>query len=98
MTVGAVFIIMHVEGLLSIVAFAAEFSLGYLGHVDPACPMRHLENQVMAPTAIQAFSQHMFFMAEDHACGVFRTEGQITASDFVGVNFKRDHKIDQGHG
>jgi len=56
MIVGTISLIIHIEGLLTIVAFAAEFSLGYPGHVDLVCPSCHLEDMVMTSAAIQHLS------------------------------------------
>ena len=65
MTAGAVFLVLHVERLLPIMAFAAEISLGDLRHVHLVRPLRHLEYLIMAPDTLKPLAFHVFFMAED---------------------------------
>jgi hypothetical protein len=81
MALAAVFLVLHIEGLLTVVALAAELALGKLGHVHLVGTLLHLEYRVMATGAFQSFFAYVLFMAEDDLAGVFRREDDVAAAD-----------------
>jgi hypothetical protein len=97
-TAGAVFFVLHVEGLLSIMASAAEISLGDLLHVYLVRPVRHLKYLVMAVDTLEPLSYQVSFMAEDYRRSVFGCEGQITAANLLRKSAERNRQVCRDHG
>jgi hypothetical protein len=88
----AVLGVLDVEGLLSIVAFPAEFAFGDLAHVHFVGTLRHLEDLVMAPGAFEAFLAHVPLVAEKDRRGLFRSERQVTPAHLLSECAERKQK------
>jgi len=66
----AVLLVLRGEGLLPVVALAAEITLRDLAHIDLVRALRHLEYLIVAAGALHPFFLYMLFMAEDHRRGI----------------------------
>jgi hypothetical protein len=75
---------LHVEGLLAVVALAAEVSLGDLGHVHLVRTLGHLKDLIMASRALDALAFDVGFVAEDHRPGALGRELDVTAAYLLG--------------
>ncbi len=94
----AVFLILHVKSLLSVVAFAAKITLIDFAHLHFVGTLGHQENLLISSGAFQPFSIYMLFMAEyDRRC-ILRSECQISATDFLGEGPDRHHQADYRYG
>ncbi len=85
----AVLLVLHVEGLLAVVALAAEVALRDLGHVDLVRPLGHLKDLIVTGRALDALGLHVQFMAEDHRFGVLGREGQVASAHLLGERAAR---------
>jgi hypothetical protein len=90
MAAGAVFLVFYIEGLLTVMAFAAKFALGDLAHVHFVRAVGHLEDLVVAAGAFQAATVHVLIVAEQYGRRIFRREGKVSSSDFLGEGSIRD--------
>lgn len=83
MTPAAIFLILHIKGFLTVMAFTAEIALTELRHIHLVGSLLHLKNCIMAAGAFETFFVDMFFMAEYNRAGILWIENYVSTSDFL---------------